>query len=156
MKSEEILVEKEKSIQDEKIKELLDEYGEQRVEIKSMIVDLEKIRIKIDTLIPDSMDARYQRFFEEKVKAVTALFTSLLEMRKEIQKSLKEEIDLRRKVDLEGDDVDVEKSIDIRGLAEKVQNFQDKRNEMRQKTIARAQAETDQIASEIVTIQEAK
>jgi hypothetical protein len=76
-------------------------------------------------------------------------------MRKEIQKSLKEEIDLRRKVDIE-DEIDLEKSIDIRGLAEKVQNFQDKRNEIRRKTIAHAQEETDRIASEIVTIQEAK
>jgi predicted RNA-binding protein len=76
-------------------------------------------------------------------------------MRKEIQKSLKEEIDLRRKVDIE-DEIDLEKSIDIRGLAEKVQNFQDKRNELRKKTIVKAQEETDRIASEIVTIQEAK
>ena len=138
------------------INELLQEFKIHRVSIMSMIDDLEALKANVDRLFPEKLDARYMRFFEEKIKSATELFKTLLEMRKEIQKSLKEEIDLRRKVDLEGDDVDVEKSIDIRGLAEKVQNFQDKRNEMRQKTIARAQAETDQIASEIVTIQEAK
>lgn len=138
------------------INELLQEFKTHRASIMSMINDLEALKANVDRLFPEKLDARYMRFFEEKIKSATELFKTLLEMRKEIQKSLKEEIDLRRKVDLEGDDVDVEKSIDIRGLAEKVQNFQDKRNEMRQKTIARAQAETDQIASEIVTIQEAK
>jgi hypothetical protein len=138
------------------INELLQEFKTHRASIMSMINDLEALKVNVDRLFPEKLDARYMRFFEEKIKSATELFKTLLEMRKEIQKSLKEEIDLRRKVDLEGDDVDVEKSIDIRGLAEKVQNFQDKRNEMRQKTIARAQAETDQIASEIVTIQEAK
>jgi uncharacterized protein YukE len=137
------------------INELLQEFKVHRASIMSMIDDLEKLKLKVDSLFPDKLDARYMRFFEEKIKSATELFKTLLEMRKEIQKSLKEEIDLRRKVDIE-DEIDLEKSIDIRGLAEKVQNFQDKRNEIRRKTIAHAQEETDRIASEIVTIQEAK
>jgi uncharacterized protein YukE len=138
------------------INELLQEFKVHRASIMSMINDLEELKANVDRLFPQKLDARYMRFFEEKIKSATELFKTLLEMRKEIQKSLKEEIDLRRKVDLEGDEIDVEKSIDIRGLAEKVQSFQDKRNEVRQRTIEKAQRETDKIASEIVTIQEAK
>lgn len=137
------------------IQDLLEEFRDHRDAIKQMIVDLEELKANIDRLIPAKLDARYTRFFEEKVKSLTEFFKTLLEMRKEIQKSLKEEIDLRRKLNLdEMGEEDLEKVIDIRKLANKVQSFQDKRKEMREKTIEKAQRETDEIASEIVTIQE--
>ena len=82
------------------------------------------------------------------------MFKTLLEMRKEIQKSLKEEIDLRRKIDVSESDEDIEKVIDIRGLADKVQSFQDKRAKMREETLEKAQRETDEIAKDIVTVQQ--
>jgi hypothetical protein len=75
-------------------------------------------------------------------------------MRKEIQKSLKEEIELRRKINIDDTEYDVEEMIDIRGLADKVQSFQSKRDKMRKETIKKAQEETDEIAGGIVTIQE--
>jgi hypothetical protein len=136
------------------IQELLLEFKEHRNAIKVMITDIEDIKENIDRLIPKKLDARYARFFEEKVKSVTELFKTLLEMRKEIQKSLKEEIDLRRKINIDETEQDIESVIDIRGLANKVQDFQDKRKQMRKDTIEKAQQETDKIASEIVTIQE--
>lgn len=136
------------------IQELLLEFKEHRNAIKEMIVDIEEIKVNIDRLIPKKLDARYARFFEEKVKSVTELFKTLLEMRKEIQKSLKEEIDLRRKINIDETEQDIESVIDIRGLADKVQDFQDKRDKLRKSTIEKAQKETDKIASEIVTVQE--
>lgn len=136
------------------IQELLLEFREHRDAIKTMIVDLETIKEHIDRLIPKRLDARYARYFEEKVKSVTELFKTLLEMRKEIQKSLKEEIDLRRKTNIEDIERDIESIIDIRGLANKVQDFQTKRKKLREATIKQAQEETDEIASEIVTVQE--
>ena len=136
------------------IQELLLEFKEHRNAIMEMIGDLEQMKKNVDRLFPAKLDARYARFFEEKIKTATELFKTLLEMRKEIQKSLKEEIDLRRKVDLSDSDQDIDKVIDIRGLADKVQSFQDKRVKMREATIEKAQKETDEIASEIVTVQE--
>lgn len=136
------------------IQELLLEFKDHRDAVKKMIVDIEEIKENIDRLIPKKLDARYARFFEEKVKSVTELFKTLLEMRKEIQKSLKEEIDLRRKITVEDSEHDIESVIDIRGLADKVQDFQDKREKMRKSTLKKAQEETDKIASDIVTIQE--
>lgn len=137
------------------IQDLLEEFKEHRAAVKQMIDDLEKLKANVDKLFPTKLDARYARFFEEKVKSVTEFFKTLLEMRKEIQKSLKEEIDLRRKIDLdEMDEEDIEKVIDIRALADKVQGFQDKRKKLRESTIEKAQKETDEIASEIVTVQQ--
>jgi Skp family chaperone for outer membrane proteins len=137
------------------IQDLLIEFKEHRNSIKAMITDLEILKANIDKLFPQKLDARYARFFEEKVKSVTEFFKTLLEMRKEIQKSLKDEIDLRRKLDFdEMNENDIEKVIDIRGLADKVQDFQTQRDKLRKSTIEKAQRETDEIASEIVTVQE--
>ena len=134
--------------------ELLSEFKGHRNAVMNMITDLEIIKQDIDRLIPKKLDTRYARFFEEKIKTVTELFKTLLEMRKEIQKSLKEEIDLRRKINIGDSESDIEKIIDIRALADKVQGFEEKRKKMRLSTIDKAQKETDEIASEIVTVQE--
>jgi Skp family chaperone for outer membrane proteins len=134
--------------------ELLAEFKEHRISVMQMIKDLEEIKQNIDRLIPAKLDARYARFFEEKVKSVTELFKTLLEMRKEIQKSLKEEIDLRRKIDISEAEQDIESIIDIRSVAEKVESFQKKQNQFKDDIIKKAQKETDEISGSIVTIQE--
>ena len=77
---------------DQIISDLLSEFKEHRDAVMAMILDIEKLKAKIDSLIPDQLDSRYVRFFEEKVKTATEFFKTLLEMRKEIQKSLKDEI----------------------------------------------------------------
>ena len=102
---------------------LLEEFEDHRKAIKEMIVELNAIKANIDRLIPTTLDARYIRFFEEKVKSITQLFNSLLEMRKEITKSVREEIDLRRKIDVKDGIDDIEDLIDIRKVAEKVEGF---------------------------------
>jgi len=110
---------------DERFNELLQEYIEHRAAIKSMITDLENIKASIDRLIPQNLEARYARFFEEKVKAITGLFGTLLDMRKEIAKSVKDEIEIRRKLGASDDpSEDLEKYLDIRKFADKVTNFQ--------------------------------
>jgi hypothetical protein len=124
-----------KDEQQEKIDSLLCEYDDHRAAIKSMIADLEKIRQRIDTLIPDSLDQRYVRFFEEKVKSMTGLFTTLLEMRKEIAKSVKDEIDIRRRIKTEEDLIDIEDMLDVRSMADKIEKFQDESKKIQQKRL---------------------
>lgn len=136
------------------IADLLGEFDSHRKAVMKMIEDLETLQSSVDYLLPKKMDARSYRFFDEKVKAITEFFKTLLEMRKEIQKSLKEEIDLRRKINISETDEELERLIDVRGLAEKVSDFQSKRLEMQEQIIEKAQRETDQIASEIVTVQQ--
>jgi len=129
--------------------QLLDEFKDHRDAIMGMITDLEKIKEHIDRLIPERLDARYVRFFEEKVKSMTALFNALLDMRKEITKNLKDEIEIRRKVVYSEKARDISEVIDIRGLVNKVEDLQKKKDQMRKKHIETAKKETDQIAETI-------
>lgn len=103
---------------------LLEEFKEHRAAIKLMISDLEKIKEKIDTLFPENLDKRYMRFFEEKVKSTTELFKALLDMRKEISKTLKDEIEIRRKLEKDDGDDGIEGMINVRDLAKKIEGFQ--------------------------------
>ena len=106
---------------------LLAQFQVQRDEILKMVGELEVIKGKIDQLIPNQLDKRYFRFFEEKVKAVTGFFNILLEMRKEITKTLKDEIELRRKVKIHEDDFDPEKDLDLHSIASKIERLNKKK-----------------------------
>jgi len=131
------------------VESLLEEFRKQRDEVLKMIVDLEKFKEKIDRLLPDTLDARYIRFFEEKVKSATELFRAILEMRKEIQKSLKDEIDLRRKIDIEDSGIGIEETIDIRKIADRVEEFRKKSDALKVVTLEKAKRETDEIGTKI-------
>jgi len=110
--------------------DLLNQFEEQRGEIKLMITDLERLRGKIDLLLPEQMDSRFMRFFEEKVKTLTSFFSILLDMRKEITKNLKEEIELRRKFISDEELGGIEDYLDIRDFATKVEDFRKKKEKM--------------------------
>jgi type IV secretory pathway VirB4 component len=116
-----------------KIEELLKEYDEHRAAIKIMVADLEKIKEHVDKLLPMNLDVRYLRFFEEKVKAVTSLFTTLLEMRKEIARSVREEIEIRRKVDKGEGEFDLDDLVNVRDMADKIEEFKDQQKKLRDK-----------------------
>lgn len=111
---------------------LLCQFQVQRDEILKMISELETIKGKIDALIPNTLDKRYFRFFEEKVKAVTGFFNILLEMRKEITKTLKDEIELRRKVKIHDDDFDPEKDLDLNTIAKSIDKLNKKRDKVKE------------------------
>ena len=83
----------------DRIDQLLKEFSEQRDALNKMVDELEAIKSKVDRLFPESIDQRYLRFFNEKVKSATELFKAVLDIRKEIMKSLKDEIELRKKFD---------------------------------------------------------
>jgi len=134
---------------DKIIADLLNEFREHRNAIMSMIEDLEGIKSQIDRLIPASLDARYVRFFEEKVKSITALFNALLDMRKELTKSLKDEIEIRRKIDITSGGQTLTEIIDIRDIAAKVERFRKKQEQLKSKSIETAKKETDAISKTI-------
>lgn len=126
----------------EQIEELLAEFKVHRDEIKKMIAELAVIKDRVDKLIPATLDARYIRVFEEKVKAMTNLFSTLLEMRKEIAKSLKDEIELRRKMEIKGKWEDlIEEELDVKGMAEKIESFKSTRKKIRDKVEKETQDE---------------
>ena len=114
-----------KNPNEEVITNLLQEFKEQRESIKNMIEDIEKLQENIDTIFPQSLDKRYTRFFEEKVKTITGFFNVLLDMRKEITKSIKDEIEIRRRLTKDdiGESGTIEDLLDIRKIAKKVETF---------------------------------
>jgi len=116
-----------------KAQELLKEYDDHRDAIKLMIVDLEGLKVNIEKLIPTQLDARHIRFFEEKIKAITSLFSTLLEMRKEIAKSVKEEIEIRRKVERSDSEYDLEDVFNVREFADKIDDFKQEQKKLRSK-----------------------
>lgn len=101
------------------VEKLLLEFKENREYLKKMIQEIEVFKDKLDIVFPEKFDNRYRKFFEEKIKAITNFFSTLLDVRKEIGKSLKEEVEMRRKIDKTEDDI--EKEIDIRELATKIE-----------------------------------
>lgn len=101
------------------IEELIIEFEKNRNSLFDMIKDIEKYKEKLEIVFPEKFDNRYKKFFEEKIKAITAFFNSLLDVRKEINKSLKDEVDMKRK--LEKVDEDFEKDINIRELVSKIE-----------------------------------
>lgn len=134
---------------EEIIYDLLMEFKDHRNAVMSMVNDIEKLKAKIDRIIPEKLDARYVRFFEEKVKTATEFFKTLLEMRKEIQKSLKDEIEIRRKINVQEGEMGVEDIINIRDLVEKVEGFKRDKDKIREKTVKIAQDATDKIGEEV-------
>lgn len=108
------------------ITNLVKEFAEQRKSICDMIAEVDKIKEHIDKLFPESVDKRYIRLFEERVKAMTGIFNTLLDMRKEITRSLKEEIEMRRRIEKDemGDDANIESMIDIGKLVKAVEKQQ--------------------------------
>lgn len=110
---------------DEIVKDLLEEFKSQRNQIKDMVEEIEKLRQQVSLLFPETIDSRTRRFLEDKVKTMVAFYNVLLDMRKEISKSVKEELEVRRRLD--DDDFDpenIDDLLDIRDLSRKVEKFE--------------------------------
>ena len=104
------------------IDSLFTDFREQRDQLKKMLIDLDSMKSKINTLFPEALTARNKFFFNENVKTATALFSSFLEVRKEVIKSIKDEIELRRRFELEERDLEMGDD-EVRKIAEKIEQL---------------------------------
>jgi len=103
---------------------LIAEYVEQKNKLKEMVAELEKLKIGIEKIFPEKLDARYSRFLEEKIKAVTELFKGILEIRKEITKNIKDEFELRsRYIEDKDSDTDIFGTADVRYIVKKIEQL---------------------------------
>jgi hypothetical protein len=109
---------------------LIEEYSKQREELHRMVEELERLKTGVEKIFPERLDARYSRFFEEKIKTVTELFKAILDIRKEITKSIKDEIDLRNKYENGSDGQDDLDGYDIRLLAKRLEQLNKSSNDM--------------------------
>lgn len=118
------------------IQNLLSEFQLQRNEIKDMVIEIEKMRIQVGLLFPDVIDMRTRKFLEDKIKAMVGFYNVLLDMRKEISKSVKDELEFRRRItDDEIDLDDIDELLDIGELSRTVEKFQDKKDKIKAKRI---------------------
>lgn len=109
-----------------KIQKLLRDFEAQRVALNTMVKDVEDLKKNIDALFPKKLEERYQRFFEEKVKAAMSIFNVLLDIRKELIKSMRDEIEIRRRVKIDSAG-SLEDIFNIRELADSVDKLQKKK-----------------------------
>lgn len=113
------------------IQNLLEDFQIQRDAMNQMIEDVEKLKASIDALFPEKLDGRYAKLFEEKIKTAVSMFNVLLDIRKELLKTTKDEIEIRRKVSGKGDLNDM---IDVRKIAKSIESFDSKKKTLRRKT----------------------
>jgi len=116
-----------------KIDELLLEFKGQRDAVTQMIVEIEQLKANVEGIFPEKLDARFKIYFDDKLKAATEFFKVLLDMRKEITKSLKDEIEIRRKIESKEMAIDVEDLLDIRKLSSKVEDFKVQKEKLQKK-----------------------
>ena len=132
-------------INQNKIDQLLIEFKGQRDAVVSMIVELEELKATVASIFPEKLDARFKLYFDDKLRAATEFFKVLLDMRKEITKSLKDEIEIRRKISFQDKEIDVEDLLDIRKLSNKVEDFKKKKESLQKKRREDAPAMDDAI-----------
>jgi|GEM_PF-2140470 len=121
----------------EEIEQLLEEFNENRVALKAMITDLESVKERIESLFPtDTDNFRHRHIFAERVKSATELFKALLDIRRELARSIKDEIEIRRKIDLSEDD-DLDKVYDIREMAGRLEKLVENTKKTEKKEEAR-------------------
>jgi len=123
---------------DDKLSSLLEEFSKTRDAIYEMIAEVETISKNVKQMFPtsDKFDNRYRMVFQERVKATSEIFKTLLDMRKEITKSIKDEIELRRKVKSgETKFDDIEELINVSSLVDKIEKMQNKAEAKSEKII---------------------
>lgn len=76
---------------------LLKDIGNNRDELKNSLNTIKEFRTKIDELLPEKIDYRHKYVLEERVKTITEIIKTELSVRKQIDDSIKLELDLMRK-----------------------------------------------------------
>ena len=84
---------------DPKILSLIKEIESSRTTLLTYVSDVESLLNKISSLFPVNLDFRNKHVLEDKLKVSSSFYTTLLNLRQEIHKSLKEEIDIRALAD---------------------------------------------------------
>lgn len=102
-----------------KMDELLKKLESSRDTLEVYVSDLETLKGKVHSIFPtDLTNYRNKWVLDEKIKASTQFFDSLLRLRQEINRTIKDEVEIRRKlVNREGDGLEEE---DVRALADAI------------------------------------
>ena len=107
---------------DPKIQELLEQLSTSREELTKYMGDVDTIRTKVDQIFPSGQDFRNKWALEEKIKTVASLYSTILNIRQEFNKTIKDEIEIRRKITTEKDTTN--QVIDVRAMARMIEDQQ--------------------------------
>lgn len=102
------------------IDNLLKEYSDSRKELSRYMESVDGLREKVNSIFPETTDFRNRFVLEEKIKAASSFFSTLLNIRQEYNKSIKEEIELRRKLFTLTQEEDLNED-DIRDIADMIE-----------------------------------
>lgn len=118
---------------------LLIEFKEQREQIKGMVTEVEMLRDQMSMLFPEKINATTRKFLEDKIKTMVSFYNVLLDMRKEISKSVREELDFRRRLENEEfDPDDISDLLDISDISKKVEKFKENKQKLQNKRIEKS------------------
>jgi 4-hydroxyphenylpyruvate dioxygenase-like putative hemolysin len=112
---------KKEKVYDPKIDELLSKFEGSREELLKYLSSLDSIKTNVESIFPQNIDFRNKFVLEEKLKTLSSFYSTMLNVRQEYNRTLKDEIMLRQKSIVENDD---EKDIDYRIVAEEVEKIQ--------------------------------
>ena len=106
------------NVSSQKIDDLLKQLSDSRDELSRYMIDVDSIRKKVDAIFPATQDFRNKFVLEEKIKAASSFYSTLLNIRQEFNKTIKEEIEIRRKISSSDSG---ESEIDVREIADRVE-----------------------------------
>lgn len=106
---------------DNKTQELVDKLSTSRDKLEVYVGELEELKEKISTIFPTELNYRNKFALEEKVKTMSEFYNSLLRLRQEVNKTIKDEIEIRRKTS-SGDKETFDMN-DIRKLAQEMEKI---------------------------------
>lgn len=105
------------------INKLLNELNCNRDELQDILSRISELRDGITALLPAGKDFRNKFIVDQKMKIFTEIIKAELDVRKQIDSSIRTEVDIRRKVE---DDVDDKKYADISKIADAIEKFKKK------------------------------
>lgn len=96
------------------VKNLIDQLGSSREDLKKYLEEVAGVQRQVEKIFPEKLDYRSKFMLEDKVKAATQFYSTLLSIRQEINRTITQEIQIRHR--LEGKSKDDE--LDVREIAE--------------------------------------
>jgi len=88
----------------DRIDTLLEKLGNNRVSMEDMIKDVQSFRKKIEDILPKKIDFRNKFIWEEKMKTVSGVLATELSIRRQIDDSIRNEINIRTRRDIDDDE----------------------------------------------------
>ena len=114
--------------------QLIQEIRENREELKASIKEISKFKNVLDKIFPEKIDLRNKFIIEERIKTTVEFHNVLLKYRQELNKMIKDEFELRRKLDKSEEEKDLLDKIDLEKLKQLEKMIQEEtKNDRRNK-----------------------